>query len=100
MIAAKQKGYKLSLFRYSDILLKKIINKIYSVDKTFRVIKIMDFNRTGCHSTMFPYVSSTNKWGFVVHSTTPYIHPRFGSRIKPKFSDCGMEWATYIYIRL
>ena len=52
MIAAKQRlemKFVLLLFfsikvRYSDILLKNI-NIIYSADRTFRVIKIMEFNR-------------------------------------------------------
>ena len=40
--------------------IEKIINFIDSVDETFRVIKIMDFNRTGyrCHSTVLPYARS------------------------------------------
>ena len=28
------------------------------------------------------------KWSFFIHSTTPYIHPRFDSRIESRFSDC------------
>ena len=45
--------------RYSDILLKNI-NFIFPIDKTFRVIEIMDFNRTEptCYSTIFPYASN------------------------------------------
>ena len=41
-------------YRYSDILLKNYKLE-HSVDKTFRVIKIMDFNGTGnrCYSTIF-----------------------------------------------
>ena len=31
--------------RYRDILLKKNVNFVYYVDKTFLVIKIMDFDR-------------------------------------------------------
>ena len=38
----------------------KFINFIYSVDKTFQLIKNMDFNSTGprCDSCIFPYASS------------------------------------------
>ena len=43
----------------TDGLLKNH-NFICYVDKAFRLIKIMDFNRTGptCYSTIFPNVSS------------------------------------------
>ena len=51
VIAAKQtvinEVYVFSIiYRYSDILLNNH-NFIYSADKSFRVIKIMDFDRTG-----------------------------------------------------
>ena len=54
VIAAKQtiiiEVYGISIF----------INFNYSVDKTFRVMKIMDFNGTGptCYITIFPYANS------------------------------------------
>ena len=63
VIAAKQTVindvYDFSIkYRYSTISLKNH-NFNYSVDKTFGVIKIMDFNRTGprCYSPIFPYAS-------------------------------------------
>ena len=49
---------------YSDILFKKNnINFIYSVNKTFRVIKIMDFNRAEptCYQLIFLTPVPANK---------------------------------------
>ena len=53
---------RLCINRYGDILLKKKnMNFIYYVDKTFGLIKIMDFDRPyrthGCYSSIFPYAS-------------------------------------------
>ena len=72
-------------YRYNDILLKNI-NFIYSVDKTFRVFRIMDFNinEPTCYSSSFPYASSgyqNTAFSYIVISTTPYIHPRIDSKI-------------------
>ena len=33
---------------------------------------------------------SANKIELLIHRFTPYIHPRFDSRIEPNFSDSGM----------
>ena len=73
LIAAKQAVI------FSKIIFEKH-NFIYSVDKMFLVIKIIDFERTGpiCYSTIFTYVSSS----FFVYSTTryvPYVHPSLDS---------------------
>ena len=60
-------------YHYSDILLEKNINFIYSADLTFRIIRIIEFNRAEptCYRTNFLYASSgSQKWSFVVHSTT------------------------------
>ena len=42
-----------------------------------------------------PHASS-----LLIHSTTPYMHPRIGSRIKPKFFDwfmiCDVELLDYM----
>ena len=69
-------------------------NFIYSVDKTFRGIRVIDLNRTE------PTYYSTDflqrqfrliKFSFSIHSTAAYIHPRLDSRIGPRFSD----WANH-----
>ena len=76
------KNHKLHLLVYvfsikdrkSDILLK-IINFIYSVDKTLRVIKILDFNRTGpiCYNTLFltPVPTKNAAFSYIVLSRLP-----------------------------
>ena len=78
---------KISQKRY---FIEKNINFIYCVDKTFQVIIIMGFDRTGprCYNTFFSLCQFwLIKWSFFIHRTTPYIHPRLDSRIEPKFSD-------------
>ena len=57
--------------RYSDILINTI-NFINSVDKTFGVIKIMDFNMTGprCYSAIFLTPVLTNEMELLLHGTT------------------------------
>ena len=37
------------------------------------------------------------KCSFFIHSATPYIHPRFDSRIEPKLSDCNAISAKVSY---
>ena len=49
---------KISLKRY---FIEKIISFIYSVDKTFGLIRIMEFNITG--RAILPYVSSGEQNG-------------------------------------
>ena len=73
VIAAKQtvinEVYVYSIiYRYSDILLNNH-NFIYSVDKSFWVIKIMDFDRTGPRCYMNNTIFWLIKWSFFVHST-------------------------------
>ena len=67
-----------------------IINLIYSVDKRFRIIEIMDFNRTGptCCSTIFLMTVRANKMELFHTDTTPYIHLMLDSQTEPKFSNC------------
>ena len=69
----------------SDILLKNH-NFIYSVDKAFQVIKVMDLNWTGPHILQYYFNMPVlaNKME-VFYSTTPYIHLRLDSRIEPSF---------------
>ena len=70
----------------SDILLKNH-NFIYSVDKAFQVIIVMDSNRTGPHilQYFFHMPVLANKMEVFLYSTTPYIHLRLDSRIEPSF---------------
>ena len=62
----------------------KIESVVYSVDKTFGVIKIMDLNdwtqMLQCFFSLCQF--RLIKWSFFVHSTTrdaPYVHPRLDS---------------------
>ena len=64
--------------------LKKTL--IYSADKTFQIIRIINLNRaepTCYRTTDFHYASfGRTKWSFFVHSTThiaPYLHLRLDS---------------------
>ena len=53
-------GYVISIKYRKSYFYWKNISFIYSADKMFRVIKIMDFNRADhtCYRTNFPYASS------------------------------------------
>ena len=76
-------------YRYSDILWKKNISFIYSVDKTLWVFRIMDLNP---HATVLFSLRQFRliKCRFFIYSSTPNIHSRLASLIRARFSDCTL----------
>ena len=86
---------------YSDILWKKI-NFIYPADKTFRIIRIIDFKRAEptCYRTNFHYAISGEQNGEFWYILLRIMLLTY-SQAMTRFSNCGgvcrMIWTYYVF---